>query len=374
MHKSKGNAIWFDEAAEEIGVDVMRWLFSPRQPRRQPQLRLPHHRRRPAPIHPAAVELVRLLRHLRGARPLRSDAPENADPARRALRCSTAGSSPNCISSSREVRARARRLRSGPRRAGDRAVHDRRAVELVHPTQPPAILEERERRRQGRGLPDALREPDHARRAAGALHAVPGRGDLSEPRALGRPARAGVSPSHRFSGLPTRPHRRVAVAGHGRRARSRGRGPRSAPGSRDQGPPTAARRCWSTAAIPQMLESVLRLRDQVLDELNVKTIEPLERSRAVRLVHHPAEPAGARAPPRQAARTSCARRLAALDPGEVAAKRRGRRAGIAARDAGRPGDARARRDPGRSPRSCPATRPRRALARPWCSTRRSPRN
>jgi isoleucyl-tRNA synthetase len=27
MHKSRGNAIWFDEAAEEIGVDVMRWLF-----------------------------------------------------------------------------------------------------------------------------------------------------------------------------------------------------------------------------------------------------------------------------------------------------------------------------------------------------------
>ena len=28
MHKSKGNAIWFDDAADEIGVDVMRWLFS----------------------------------------------------------------------------------------------------------------------------------------------------------------------------------------------------------------------------------------------------------------------------------------------------------------------------------------------------------
>jgi isoleucyl-tRNA synthetase len=27
MHKSKGNAIWFDEAAEISGVDVMRWLF-----------------------------------------------------------------------------------------------------------------------------------------------------------------------------------------------------------------------------------------------------------------------------------------------------------------------------------------------------------
>jgi len=27
MHKSKGNAIWFEEAAERMGVDVMRWLF-----------------------------------------------------------------------------------------------------------------------------------------------------------------------------------------------------------------------------------------------------------------------------------------------------------------------------------------------------------
>ncbi len=28
MHKSKGNAIWFDDAAEVIGVDTMRWLFA----------------------------------------------------------------------------------------------------------------------------------------------------------------------------------------------------------------------------------------------------------------------------------------------------------------------------------------------------------
>ncbi|MBA3528934.1 MAG: isoleucine--tRNA ligase, partial [Propionibacteriaceae bacterium] len=28
MHKSKGNAIWFDDAAEQIGVDTMRWLFT----------------------------------------------------------------------------------------------------------------------------------------------------------------------------------------------------------------------------------------------------------------------------------------------------------------------------------------------------------
>ena len=32
MHKSKGNAIWFDEAAEQIGADVMRWMFSAANP------------------------------------------------------------------------------------------------------------------------------------------------------------------------------------------------------------------------------------------------------------------------------------------------------------------------------------------------------
>ena len=32
MHKSKGNAIWFDEAAERIGVDVMRWMFVKQNP------------------------------------------------------------------------------------------------------------------------------------------------------------------------------------------------------------------------------------------------------------------------------------------------------------------------------------------------------
>lgn len=27
MHRSKGNAVWFDEAAEQMGADVMRWLY-----------------------------------------------------------------------------------------------------------------------------------------------------------------------------------------------------------------------------------------------------------------------------------------------------------------------------------------------------------
>ena len=32
MHKSKGNAIWFEDAAERMGVDVMRWLFCRHSP------------------------------------------------------------------------------------------------------------------------------------------------------------------------------------------------------------------------------------------------------------------------------------------------------------------------------------------------------
>ncbi|MEX2246209.1 MAG: isoleucine--tRNA ligase [Dehalococcoidia bacterium] len=32
MHKSKGNAIWFDEAADRMGADVMRWMFMRHNP------------------------------------------------------------------------------------------------------------------------------------------------------------------------------------------------------------------------------------------------------------------------------------------------------------------------------------------------------
>jgi len=32
MHKSSGNAIWFDDAAEKMGVDTMRWMFAAHNP------------------------------------------------------------------------------------------------------------------------------------------------------------------------------------------------------------------------------------------------------------------------------------------------------------------------------------------------------
>ena len=32
MHKSWGNAIWFDDAVEQMGADVMRWMFAGQNP------------------------------------------------------------------------------------------------------------------------------------------------------------------------------------------------------------------------------------------------------------------------------------------------------------------------------------------------------
>ena len=32
MHKSDGTAIWFEEAAEQIGVDTMRWMYCAQSP------------------------------------------------------------------------------------------------------------------------------------------------------------------------------------------------------------------------------------------------------------------------------------------------------------------------------------------------------
>ena len=32
MHKSDGTAIWFEEAAEQLGVDTMRWMYLQQNP------------------------------------------------------------------------------------------------------------------------------------------------------------------------------------------------------------------------------------------------------------------------------------------------------------------------------------------------------
>ena len=65
MHKSKGNAIWFEDAAENMGVDAMRWDVRPPPPGEQHQLRLRNGGRSSQAVHHTALERVQLLRYLR---------------------------------------------------------------------------------------------------------------------------------------------------------------------------------------------------------------------------------------------------------------------------------------------------------------------
>ena len=65
MHKSKGNSIPFDEAAERIGADVMRWMYASANP--SVNLRFGYGPGGGASLLPAAVEHVRLPDHVRTA-------------------------------------------------------------------------------------------------------------------------------------------------------------------------------------------------------------------------------------------------------------------------------------------------------------------
>ena len=69
MHKSWGNAIEFDEAAERMGVDVMRWMYATAPAGRQHPVRLARGGRGAARAA-GALERVRVLRHLRPPRRL----------------------------------------------------------------------------------------------------------------------------------------------------------------------------------------------------------------------------------------------------------------------------------------------------------------
>ena len=70
MHKSKGNAIWFEDAADKMGVDVMRWMYLRHTPGQQSQLRLRPRRRGAAPVPHPDLERLLLLRQLRQHRRL----------------------------------------------------------------------------------------------------------------------------------------------------------------------------------------------------------------------------------------------------------------------------------------------------------------
>ena len=113
MHKCWGNAIWFDDAVEKMGADVMRWLYAAPDAVAEHELRLrARERGQEAPAD--AVEQLQLLRRLRGDRGLPPDVRATSSRARRPPRRSIASWWP---ASTRRRRAAARRSTATGRRA-----------------------------------------------------------------------------------------------------------------------------------------------------------------------------------------------------------------------------------------------------------------
>ena len=208
MHKSDGTAIWFEEAAEQLGVDTMRWMYLAADPAKDLRFGT-RHADRPVPLDTPEGRSRRRggVRHLRGdQRPGGRDPAAGAHPAvalphllhgvrpRRRVRPAgrtgpgggPAGDRPLAAGpvagDGGGVRRRLRGLPPGRRLRRGGAVR-RRSVELVHPPQPPALLARRRggRRGQGRGLPDAARGPHDALEAAGPGASVPVRADVRGP-------------------------------------------------------------------------------------------------------------------------------------------------------------------------------------------------
>ena len=148
MHKSKGNAIWFDDAAED-DRRRRRCAGSSRRSTRAHNLNFGYdvadevRRRFILPLWNSYAFFVTYAR-LDGFDP--TDPANQVPLAERTLldrwiisRLQPA-SSARCAHALDDYDPR-------PRRAGDRALRRRGAFELVHPAQPPPLLEERERPR-----------------------------------------------------------------------------------------------------------------------------------------------------------------------------------------------------------------------------------
>ena len=226
MHKSWGNAIWFDDAIEKIGADVSRWMFAGQDPGAEHELRLrPGQRRRPPPAH--ALEHVPLPRPQRqpgglppalgGGRPRareRQPARSLGDRARQRARP--------------RLPRRARRLRHAEHDPGRRGLLGR-PLELVRAPLATALLGGRSRR---------LRHPAPRARAVPAHHGpgdpVPGRRDVAEPgreRPVARmrrprctwPAIPSPTPARIAAGLlgPMADVRAIAELGHRARAEAK---------------------------------------------------------------------------------------------------------------------------------------------------------
>ena len=193
MHKSKGNAIEFEEGADKMGVDAMRWMYCGTNPASNLLFgfgRADDTRRRLMIPLWNVYSFFTTYANIDGYTPDTPAPPmmERAELDRwiiselnELIRTSTAALD-----------------RYDPQAAvrGDGRVR-RAAVQLVRAAEQAALLEVGGRHRQGSRVRHAPRVPDHARQAHGPVRAVRDGGDLPEHRAE---RRSRERPSRRLAG------------------------------------------------------------------------------------------------------------------------------------------------------------------------------
>ncbi len=221
MHKSWGNAIDFDEAAERMGVDVMRWLYTSARP--EDNIRFGWHaadsaRRELLVLWNVYAFFVTYARLADWAPSTAQDPPPAGErpPLDRWILSRTSATAAEVD----------RRLADFDALGATRAISclHRRAVDVV-----PASVEEALRARRwprcGVCLCDAPRNTPHGRRVHRADLAVPVRGDLPEPgRPLGRTCPRERAPDGVPEARQRRP-RRATGGVDGRGHACRGAGP-----------------------------------------------------------------------------------------------------------------------------------------------------
>ena len=179
MHKSWGNAIWFDDAIEKMGADVMRWLFAGQAPGQNMSFGFGPAETVRRRLHPL-WNSYRFLALNAGPEGFRPD-PAEREHGPRSEHLLDRWLLARVQELARDARAALDHWSTPELRAGVRGVL-RRSLELVRARLAPALLG---------GRPDGVRRaaPRARARRAGdrARDAVPRRGALGGPRR--RPAR-----------------------------------------------------------------------------------------------------------------------------------------------------------------------------------------
>ena len=241
MHKSKGNSIAFDEAAEALGAEVMRYIYAEQKTAQNlnfPDLhpagqRGPDDRWRGAAQAADLLELLQLLRQQCQLRWLeagrRSSGHQSVGPLGLEPSATFGGRSAQCV---RQLRAL----------SFDRSVSSfrRRVLELVSAPLPPPLLGER-----ARCLSDDLHRAHHRNQGDGASIAVSDRRDLPESGVLGRSSVSRIRSLDPLSAGGRVADRRSAGAKHRRGHPHQESCPEPADTEQNQNPSTTQHACTS---------------------------------------------------------------------------------------------------------------------------------